>query len=653
MIKTSHFRTALVLFLAVMSTSYFMHARNAQAEWSALSLFADTKAHTTNQNSAFSKKVADIPEILSEKDAKLYKDIFALQKKGKWKLAEEKITLLDNHILMGTVLSQKYLHPTAYKSKYSELKKWMEKYADHPDATTIYSLAIRRGPSKDVATPTKKYLKGLGDAFDDNSSWISQRSYYYLSGESKEFATNQAKKFRHNIKKGRTKVAQTLLTNEKFTSLIRDKDFLEMSTMLAFRHFLDGNNEAALKWARRAADRDMPMAHWVIGLTSWKTGDYQTARDHFEYLALSDEATPWWLSAGAFWAFRTNLYIAQHENSGNSMLTDDIDYAKIWLRAAAEHPRTFYGLLANRVMGQEAVFDWNEEDVLSKKDIDIITEQPAGVRILALLQVGEYNRAEREVRTLYPNAHRELQNALLLLAKETNIPATALRLAYEESRQGTNEFHGRARFPVPDWNPTDGWRLDKALVFAFARQESKFATKIRSYVGARGLMQIMPETASFITKDKSLTWNSKPLENKEYSLSLGQKYLEYLLNDPRINGDIILTAAAYNAGPGNLQYWMKKVDYNADPLLFIESIPVDETRNYVSRVISNLWIYRSRLGQPAPSLKELALNMKPKYKGLDEPDITSVASIKDNTGKNANNQDIETINEIAVATTKR
>lgn len=647
MIKTSHLRTALVFFFAVMSTSYFMHAKNAQAEWSVLSLFTDTK--TTDKTSTFSKKAADIPAILSEKDAELYKEIFILQKQGKWKSAEEKISLLENDILMGTVLSQKYLHPTAYRSKYTELKEWMAKYADHPDATTIYRLAIRRGSSKNVATPTKKYLKGLGDAFDDNSSWISQRSYYYLSGEDKTFAVKQANTFRHNIKKGRTKTAQALLTNERFNNLIKEKDFLEMSTMLAFRHFLDGNNEAALKWAKKAANRDMPMAHWVIGLTSWKTGDYKAARDHFEYLALSDDATPWWLSAGAFWAFRTNIYIAQQENSGDSILTNDVDYAKIWLRAAAEHPRTFYGLLANSIMGHEAVFDWNEEDVLSKKDIDIIIEQSAGVRILALLQVDEYDRAEREVRTLYPNAHRELQNALLLLAKETDIPATALRLAYEESRQGTNEFHGRARFPVPDWEPTDGWRLDKALIFAFARQESKFATKTRSYVGARGLMQIMPETASFITKDKSLTWNSKPLENKEYSLSLGQKYLEYLLKDPRINGDIILTTAAYNAGPGNLQYWMKKVDYNADPLLFIESIPVDETRNYVSRVISNLWIYRSRLGQPAPSLKELALNMKPKYEGLDEPSIANVASIKNNDN---NNKDIETIEEIAVATTK-
>ncbi|MCP4395016.1 MAG: lytic transglycosylase domain-containing protein [Alphaproteobacteria bacterium] len=624
MIQTQYKKAAIITVIAALSIPYLLHSSTAKAEWQILSLFADNDSSDFKHKRSHERKTpVKSPNILSEKDAALYKDVFKLQKTGKWKSANSKIAEIDDKVLMGNVLSQKYLHPTAYRSKYSELKEWMNKYADQPEATTIYKLAIKRGPRKNVPTPTKKYLKGLGDAYDDNSSWISQRGYYYLSGENKAYAIKNSKQFRDNIRKGRTLSAQKILSDKKFKKIIRKKDYYEMCTKLAFRHFLAGNSKAALKWAKVPADKDMPMAHWTIGITSWKEGDYKKARNHFEHLALSDEATPWWLSAGAFWAFRANLHITQHDDSGQTKLADDLEYAKIWLRAAAEHPRTFYGLLANRTLGHETVFDWNEEDVLSKKDIDILTSQHAGARILALLQIGEHNRAEHEIRKLYPNAHRELQNALLLLAKETNIPATALRLAYQDSLQGGVNFHGKARYPVPDWEPTDGWRLDKALVFAFARQESKFATKARSYVGAQGLMQIMPATASFITKDKSLRWNIKPLQNKEYNLSLGQKYLEYLLNNSKISGDIILTAIAYNAGPGNLKYWKKKVDYNKDPLFFIESIPADETRNYVSRVISNLWIYRSRLNQPAPSLKELALSMKPIYRGLDEQDIAS------------------------------
>jgi soluble lytic murein transglycosylase-like protein len=75
--------------------------------------------------------------------------------------------------------------------------------------------------------------------------------------------------------------------------------------------------------------------------------------------------------------------------------------------------------------------------------------------------------------------------------------------------------------------------------------------------------------------------------------------------------------AAYNGGPGNLAAWLDGTAHNGDPLLFIESMPSRETRHFVERILTNLWIYRERLGQAAPSRAALAAGDWPDYVGLD------------------------------------
>ena len=76
--------------------------------------------------------------------------------------------------------------------------------------------------------------------------------------------------------------------------------------------------------------------------------------------------------------------------------------------------------------------------------------------------------------------------------------------------------------------------------------------------------------------------------------------------------------AAWNGGPGNLNKWRKKTDYQNDSLLFIESIPSRETRDFIEKVISNLWIYRHRLAQPLPSLDEVVAGEWPLYTPLGQ-----------------------------------
>ena len=89
--------------------------------------------------------------------------------------------------------------------------------------------------------------------------------------------------------------------------------------------------------------------------------------------------------------------------------------------------------------------------------------------------------------------------------------------------------------------------------------------------------------------------------------------MKYLLKSKQVKGDLVSMLVAYNAGPGNLQKWRKKIDGDSDPLLFIEMLPVEETRKYVERVMANYWIYRLRDGKSVPTLTALASGRTPKY----------------------------------------
>ena len=100
-------------------------------------------------------------------------------------------------------------------------------------------------------------------------------------------------------------------------------------------------------------------------------------------------------------------------------------------------------------------------------------------------------------------------------------------------------------------------------------------------------------------------------------MTLGQKYIRHLLDTPEIGQNLFMAVAAYNGGPGNLRKWRRGVDFRDDPLLFIESIPNRETRDYVEKVLANFWIYRDRLGQPRPSLRDVVAGDWPVYSAHD------------------------------------
>ena len=144
--------------------------------------------------------------------------------------------------------------------------------------------------------------------------------------------------------------------------------------------------------------------------------------------------------------------------------------------------------------------------------------------------------------------------------------------------------------------------IEKTLIYAIARQESAFAETARSSAGAMGLMQIMPGTARQTARQNGIKHKDSFLFDPEYNINLGSTYLNQLLN--QFNGNRILAAAAYNAGPHRVNTWLKKTPLEVPFDIWIESIPFKETRGYVQNVLAFSVIYAYRLGKDSEFITE-------------------------------------------------
>ena len=170
----------------------------------------------------------------------------------------------------------------------------------------------------------------------------------------------------------------------------------------------------------------------------------------------------------------------------------------------------------------------------------------------------------------------------------------------------TQQLHDLAlRYPAPHFDImqtfTKPLNLDAAWVYGLVRQESRFISNARSSVGASGMMQLMPATASWVAKKIGMTGFSTGVVNQlETNFALGTYYLKHVQDT--LSGSAVLATAAYNAGPGRARRWQ---DTNTmDAVAYIESIPFNETRDYVKKVMSNSTYYATRFGDAASSLKK-------------------------------------------------
>ena len=178
-----------------------------------------------------------------------------------------------------------------------------------------------------------------------------------------------------------------------------------------------------------------------------------------------------------------------------------------------------------------------------------------------------------------------------------------------EKRKNSDHFYYAALFPINKWINKGNYSLSPALIHAFIRQESRFNPNAQNYSGATGLMQLMPSTASYILNSDlyKKPKGQEQLKNPVFNVQTGEKYLQELLKHPAVKGDLLSLIIAYNAGPAKLRRWKTTFSNSLyDPLLFIESIPYNETRAFVERVVANYWVYQLQFNEANKTAMTLA-----------------------------------------------
>ena len=535
-----------------------------------------------------------LPRPLAPSDAARVRRVFALQARGQMAEAARETALLADPLLLGHILADRYLG-RLHRTTSEELAAWLARYDDEPAAPEIHALLVRRLP-RGASIPPAPALAGLDAAMrtppvpedtDPRDRSIPRNPLLDRTVAERTQEGHAASALRLIERTRGIRPAYAALLHAEVAQILftrnEDVEALEIAGATV-RH--------------TPPDQQVGLAGYIAGLAAWRLNRADLAMPYFERVADAAHAPATLRSAAAFWAARAHLHIG--DAAGFSP----------WMKRAAAEPRTMYGLLARRMLGIGGGLAFTR-DTLSEADIEAVAAMPHGLRGFALLQVGQPDKAEAEFRLLWPAVRDNtmLRNALLLVTREAGYSELAAQIAtlIQAADGRPRDFD---RFPVPRLRPRGGFRVDPALVYALARLESNFDPGAVSPVGARGLMQLMPVTAGYLAGDRV---SSKRLHDPAINLELGQQYVAYLGAQGAIDEDLIRLLASYNCGPGNFLRWSGDIRDHGDPLLFIEAIPVRETRAFVEHALTYTWIYAARLHLPAPSLEQMAAGAFPRF----------------------------------------
>jgi len=359
--------------------------------------------------------------------------------------------------------------------------------------------------------------------------------------------------------------------------------------------------DAKYLWGRLAyegARRLLPEAHQWYGLAedatlndeqlAWKAraalraADWQAVRDAIDRMSVSARQDPAW----TYWYGRA--LGAQGRDDGARAY---------YLRISAQP--NFYGLLAAEELGYVPAVP-EPFHVASEEEVAAAQAVPGLARALELYRLDLRSEATREwVFTI-----RGMQDAELLAAAEVARRAGVYDRAINTADRTAQRHNYKVRFLAPfkevfnEHARSSG--LEEAWVLGLVRQESRFIVNARSSAGARGLMQLMPATARWIAKRSGLRdFSLARVAEVSVNVALGTNYLKLVLDDL---GHPVLASAAYNAGPGRARRWR-----DARPLegaIYAETIPFNETRDYVKKVMANTMYYSQLIGGKLIPLKD-------------------------------------------------
>ncbi len=414
-------------------------------------------------------------------------------------------------------------------------------------------------------------------------------------------------KIQHHRRAGRLEEAAKLMRSAPLDPLIvtnLDKWWIERRG-LAYLALKNNKPKLAYEIVRDAgpvganAMNDQSfMAGW-IALRYLK--DAKTAEKHFTTL-VSNADGPLTRARANYWMGRTL------EAKGNK------DGARQSYQAAAKFNDTFHGLLAVQKLSpgkRELVFD--PPAMPSPEQVKRFVETDA-LKALALTRKAELGRHITRIFLL--NAGKiendEAWAAMAAhLARAVDDTQTSVRIGKAAIAAGHNlVYYSYPIHALPKYTPLRK-PPETAYLLGLARQETEFNSDTVSGAGARGILQVMKVTANHVCRDYKIKCaHNRLLTDSSYNTMIASAYVADRLDE--WGGSYVLGLPSYNAGPGRTREWVKEFgdprEARVDPIDWIERIPFEETRNYVAKVLSNIQVYRARLGEKSPLRLDQDLN---------------------------------------------
>lgn len=360
-------------------------------------------------------------------------------------------------------------------------------------------------------------------------------------------------------------------------SLIYKKRYAKAYAVSSNHSMIEGAEYAEAEW----------LSGW-IALTF--LDDPNMALQHFKNF-YNNVGYPISLSRGAFWIGKTYEEIKNEKKSNE------------WYSVASKYLTTYYGQLAFFKLNPNGEFSLPESYKVKEKFKKEFNKNPIIKSVLLLYELDKTKYAKDFLKHL---AILNIEEGSEKLAGELAIKIGRYDFAIQIAKKASYEkrFHNEINYPIIETSKIVNKKTmpKPELVLAVIRQESEFDQKAQSYVGARGLMQLMTYTAKLVAKQANLPYvKSKLKSDPSYNIKLGSYYLASLLEE--YEGSYPFALSGYNAGPKRVRYWKKingdpqkgKIDY----INWIELIKFKETRNYVQRVLENVNVYKYILsGKP-------------------------------------------------------
>jgi soluble lytic murein transglycosylase-like protein len=533
-----------------------------------------------------------VPILLSQDERSYYRDLFAAIDHEDWTRVQTLLAQKPDGPLHAVAKAEYYLNPKSPKAELGAISDLLIQDSSLPQADQLASLAVKRGAAYLPAIPYTQQLVSLP---------TSPKRIRPRDTNDGTMPALVSSGILERIKNDDPAGAKQLLdgVDATLSPLAR----AEWRQKVAWSYYIENDNASAYALAKSVTDGAgtwVAEGLWTAGLAAWRLDDCEGAADAFGKAANVAENAEL-RSAAYFWQSRALVRCRQPQ------------LASAPLRLAAARDETLYGMLAAEQLGLKLPETHGTAD-FTQADWQQLRDNPNVRTAVELAEIGEDGLADEVLRHQAKIGNAALYQPLSRLARDLGLPSTQLWMAYNAPPGGKPE--PATRYPTPKWTPATGWKVDPALVYAHALQESVFRTSVTSPAGAKGLMQIMPSAARDHAAALGVSGSPSDLVRPEINLAFGQRHLEMLRDSPGTQGLLPKVMAAYNAGLQPVSRWNYEIRDNGDPLLWMESIPYWETRGYVNIVLRNYWMYERQAGGPSESRMALAQGMWPTFPGL-------------------------------------